>query len=132
MSALYVRNLVRTWAGSINPPRFYDTINLEQNPKEDIWWTVRFFAQAHENKAYCRPEGYTERGEFDLIFCARPGIGDNPLLFVMEPALADFFEKVDANGFMVLETWTPVGEYSVGDADPWYRLGVGVSYTYAT
>jgi hypothetical protein len=130
MSARYVRTLTRQWLGALPQLNYYDTINRSQKPVDLIWVTAEFFADDKTGVMGC--DGYTERGVIDLIFMASPGLGDDPLLSALEPAVAAFMANVDPTGHLTLESSEPLREMSSGDADAHYRLGVGVRYAFAS
>jgi hypothetical protein len=108
---------------------FYDTINFEVDPSDPIWWSVAFYSREHNNKTFCK-KGYAEAGDIDLIFSGQPGVGDEPLLTVLEPAVGQFLQNTDPTGSFVIEGFDPVSEMVQGTADRWYRLIVGVRYSY--
>ena len=129
MSGLYVRNLVRSWLTSIGGVPFYDTINRATKPADDVWVTVEFFVGSKEGTINCA--GYLEHGTIDLIFVSKPGIGDAPVLAVLEPFVASFLNMYDDQHLLTLDETEEVRELSAGDADGSYRLGVGIHYAYS-
>ena len=58
MSSVYVREKVREWAQlpSITVP-YYDTINVEESPTEDIWFTAEFETEYSEKITFCGQDG---------------------------------------------------------------------------
>ena len=54
MSSSYVRETVRAWLSdaSMSVP-FYDTVNTDQNPMEDIWVTADFDSLFREKSTFC-------------------------------------------------------------------------------
>jgi hypothetical protein len=131
MSALGVRKLSRAWARQVSPvdAPFYDTVNTETNPTDDVWWTIEFFTSTHNGETFCRG-GYIEGGQLDLVFCGRAGIGDEALLTAAEAVVAAFTQKIDPDARLVLENYEPIAEVLGGDADLWYRIACTVNYTW--
>jgi hypothetical protein len=129
MSGLYVRNLVRTWLASIGDVPFYDTINKVVKPTENVWVTVEFFVGSKEGTINCGD--YLEHGTIDLVFVSKPGIGDGPVLAVLEPFVAKFMDLRDDTARLVIDQTEEVRELSGGDADGSYRMGVGISYAFS-
>ena len=130
MTAKYVRDKMRAWADAITEAKFYDTINQDQNPSDAVWFTMEFFALEHTGKTFCGLD-YTETGSIDLVFCARPGAGDGEILTALEPAVTAFVANHDPAGKLQIESFEPVEEYSSGTADSFYRLVVGINYSFA-
>ena len=130
MTALYVRNMVRDWAAAVAEAPFYDTVNIDQNPAEPIWFTVQFFGQSNEGGTFCG-DGYIERGAFDVVFNAPPGTGDVPVLTVMEPAVAALLANLDPAHKLTIQSYDPIEEMSAGSADKTYRMVIGVNYSYS-
>lgn len=129
MSSLYVRSLVRQWLLTYPQVPFYDSINYVPTPEDNVWLTVEFFADAKEGTMGC--DGYRETGLVDLIFASQPGIGDVPLLTLLEPAVAFFEDQKDPSNRLTLTESEPVRDVSGGTADRTYRMAVGVNYSYS-
>lgn len=129
MASLYVRELTRQWLSSLPTLRFYDTINRDIDVPDRIWVTTEFYASSKSGLMGCK--GYMEDGVIDLMFMSKPGLGDQPLLTALEPAVAAFMTNKDPAGALTLRESEPIREVSSGDGDPLYRLGVGVPYAYS-
>jgi len=128
MSAKYVRDTVRDWCIGLSiAPTFYDTINQEQDPRDNLWWTAEFFATGFEGQNYCQ-SGYMENGEFDLIFMATAGIGDSLILDKIELVIPKFRMLKDPTNQLNVDIIRPV-ETQLGGQ--WFRLAVGFSYIYS-
>ena len=76
-------------------------------------------------------KGYRETGVIDLIFSSQAGLGDEPLLTLLEPAIVAFMANVDPTAAFTLTESEPVRDVSGGSADRHYRLAVGVQYSYS-
>ena len=130
MSAKYIREKVRQWcnaaAGATGVP-FYDTINQNTNPQDDVWFSVQFLAQFHEGN-FCDRE-YMERGLIILIVVAQPGLGDIPCLDAIEAIIPDMMGRQDAK--LSLQSYEPIQEETEGSADNRYRLSVDITYVYS-
>jgi hypothetical protein len=127
MSSLYVRNLARTWAASCATP-YYDTINKEQNPTDAVWFTMDFEVEGSEMLTLC---GDTqEEGVIDLVFCGSAGSGDAAVLAAAEADAKVFLAQSDTTGKLVVRRAMPPEEFSAGDADPWYRVVIGLEYLF--
>lgn len=132
MSASYVREKVREWCESASSAEmipFYYTINTRQDPSDIIWFTVQFNAIDHEG-TFCQP-GYVELGFFDLIFLAQPGNGDLPAVYAVEKIIPVMLNYIDPKKHLTVESFEPIQEYSRGDADSTYRVGVQMNYRYS-
>jgi hypothetical protein len=99
MSSRYVRTTVRNWLNQGNVP-YYDTVNQEQDPTDDIWSTVDWGMQTRAMETYCRET--VEDGAFTVIFFGRPGIGDDALLQASEAEMDLLMLRVDTSGRLVL------------------------------
>lgn len=130
MSALYVRNKFRQWgnevATSTGTP-YYDTVNLEQNPTEAVWFTLEFVAEFYSNGTFCKSEE-TEDGFVRAVVFASPGTGDTAAITALEAIGTDFATKTDAQ--VTIESFEPLQEMTAGSADQNYRVGVVMDYTY--
>ena len=117
MSSLYVRQKVREWAelSTVGVP-YYDTINVEENPSDNIWFTAEF-----------EPE-YTEEGLITFVFESSAGTGDEALLTAAENAVATILEQNDPSQDLVLEMAYAPDEYTGGTADTGYRVSISVEY----
>ncbi len=127
MSSLYVRNMVRGWAaGSATP--FYDTVNREHDPKDQVWFTIEFEVEQSSRDTYCGDE--SESGVIDLVFCGQPGLGDGAVLAAAEAEGKRLLLLSDATSQLCLVRAMPPEEFSAGDGDRWYRAIVGIEYQY--
>ena len=130
MSASAVRSQFRTWAGETSATtgfNFYDTINQEQNPTDNIWWTCEFVAEEFDG-TFCAPD-YIESGYIPVVVFAQPGIGDTAAIAAMEQIIPDLLGKTSVN--LNLENYEPLQEDSQGSADRSYRVVVNLNYKYS-
>jgi hypothetical protein len=127
MSSLYVRNLVRGWAAT-SPTPFYDTINYEQNPNDNVWWTIEFEIENSATETYCGEE--IEEGVIELVFCGQPGAGDGAVIAAAEAEGKRLLTQSDTTSQLCLVRAMPPEEFSAGDGDRWYRVVVGIEYQY--
>ena len=68
MSALYVRQTVREWLArpELTVP-FYDTVNVEQNPSDEVWSTASFDASFRERLTFCE-DSWIEEGDINVVY----------------------------------------------------------------
>jgi len=129
MSSKYVRDMIRGWAANCSTP-YYDTINLDQNPSDPVWFTIEFEVETSDMTTFC---GHGEEdGVFDLVFCGSAGSGDAAVIAAAEADAKVFLAQSDATGKLVVRRALPPEEFSSGDANNWYRVIVGLEYRYAT
>lgn len=130
MSASYVRSKMRQWAGEasaiVGLPQYYDTINVEVNPSDSVWWTLDFAAEYFEG-TYCQKD-YIEAGFIRLTVIAQPGTGDTGASAAMESLVPEIMGKVDPTQRLVLESYEPLQEQSYGSADNSYRISTILNY----
>lgn len=127
MSSSYVRSKARQWCGEVATSTavpFYDTVNVSVNPSDDVWFTAEFVAEMHEG-TFCRPD-FVETGFINVIFIARPGIGDAAAVAAVETVIPALMLKSDSK--LTLINFEPVDEDSLGSADKDYRMSVAVNY----
>lgn len=132
MSSLYVRDLVRAWAadaGTATGLPFYDTVNREFDPKDAFWSSVEFLTAQRLASTYCADE---ETGTFDLVFFARGGGGDAPLLQRAEDFVAQFIANSDPARLLTLGRAGPPEDFPAGGGVPWFVVQVPVDYAYHT
>ena len=108
---------------------FYGTINEDQNPRDDMWFTASFGSTWRETMTFC--EGMKlEEGEIELVFFGRPGVGYNDLLTAIEADMVVLMAQKDPNGRLVLTEQSAPFEYSGGSANEEYSLSVFVDYQF--
>jgi hypothetical protein len=130
MSHSVVRSVFRTWAGEIDTDTgtpFYETVNTEQNPTDDVWWSIEFTAEFFSNQTFCQ-DGETEEGFVTVIVFAQPGTGDTAAITALEAIGKEFDGKTDPD--VVIEGFEPLNEMTAGTADNYYRVGLVVNYSY--
>ena len=127
MSSVYVRQKVREWAElpSVGIP-YYDTINVEENPTDNIWFTAEFEPEFSEKITFC---GQTaEEGMITFVFQTSAGVGDEALIIAAENAVANILEQNDPTSDLTLELAYAPDEYTGGSADSGYRVSISVEY----
>ena len=132
MSASYVRTQTRTWCNEVATALgipFYDTLNQEQSPTDNVWWTVGFTSEFHSG-TFCKPD-YIENGFLTVTVVARPGRGDIEAVQAMEQIVPALDAKIDPTQRLVLENYEPIDEASNGSADKDYRLRVIFNYQHS-
>lgn len=128
MSSKYVRDMVKGWAAQSTVP-FYDTINRNQNPRDNIWFTIEFEVETSELQSFCGVN--TEEGVIEMIFCGLPGQGDGAVLAAAEAEALRMMSNSDPTGLLFLKRPMPPEEFSAGDADSSYRVVVGIEYVHS-
>lgn len=131
MSALYVRTKMREWLNdeSIQTP-FYDTVNLEQNPQDDIWMTADFEVTFRERQTFCEGS-WVEEGDVGLTFTGLAGVGDGALLAAAELDVKQLLTFRDASGQLVITGVGGVNEVSGGSANIGYQIEYLFEYKYS-
>lgn len=127
MSSVYVREKVREWAqlSSITVP-YYDTINVEESPTDNIWFTAEFETEYSEKITFC---GQTaEEGLINFVFETNAGVGDEVLITTAENTVATILEQNDPTSDLTLELAYAPEEYTGGSADSGYRVSISVEY----
>ena len=125
MSASYVRDKTRTWCNEVSTATtvpFYDSINVEINPTDDVWFSVAFGADYNEG-TFC-DRGFMELGFVRVVVVAAPGTGDVEAISAMERIIPGLLGKVDPSGRLTYEGYEPLNEASGGSADADYRVEV--------
>lgn len=108
---------------------YYPTINQNQDPRDDIWFTAEFGASYRETLTFCQGETM-EDGEIQIIFFGLPGIGYDAVLTAMETDLAVLMTQLDPSGKLVLTGRSAPFEYSGGSAEKEYAASVFIEYQY--
>jgi hypothetical protein len=107
---------------------FYDTENLRQEPRDELWVTIR-----HDD-TYTTPACYSgakriKDGGLDIFIFLRAGQGSTPAI-VLADAIEDHFYGRDlGNGIVVTNAESAVNVTN-GDADPWFGVLVAVDYQF--
>ena len=127
MSSLYVRQKVREWAelSAVGLP-YYDTINVEENPTDNIWFTAEFEPEYTEKQTFCGE--LSEEGLINFVFESAAGVGDETLLAAAQSAVKKILEQNDPSQDLVLEMDYAPDEYTGGTADTGYRISISVEY----
>lgn len=128
MSALYVRNMVRSWLNdaALDVP-FFDTVNLEQNPQVDTWVTAEFETTLRDKLSFCE---WKEEGEVLLVFTGVPGVGDGALLAAAEKDVKTLLAFRDPTRQLLVTAVQGIQEYSGGSANVGYQIEIILDYEY--
>lgn len=130
MSCWFVRENVRIWCEEValvTAVPFYDTVNREVNPVDNVWWTVEFITLEREG-TYCS-EVYNESGIITIIVSAQPGIGDEAAVKAIELIIDELHLKKNDN--LQMQFPEPFFEDTFGSADRSYRVGALLPYIYS-
>lgn len=124
MADLYVRNLVRSWLVSGVVP-YYDTVNIEQDPEEDLWCTVDWGFSFPSLMTYCGEVQH--EGSFRVLYFGLPGIGDQAVLAAAEIDMASLMSQMDPNKQLAL-----IGISSAEDVleENYFGVAYSVDYEY--
>ena len=130
MSSKYVRDKFRSWLndGLVDSP-YYDTINQDQNPTDDIWVTAEFEVSFREKRTFCEGS-WEEEGEVSLMFNGIAGVGDGALLAASEKDIKTLLAFRDETAQLVIDRVGGVNEFSRGTANMGYQLEYVIEYTY--
>jgi hypothetical protein len=108
---------------------FVETINVEQNPTDDIWFTAGFDFSFMDKLSFC--QDFAEYGVIELVFESLPGTGDDAVLVAAESVTAELKKFNDPTGQLTLTSFSPPDEYSQGSADTAaYRVVVFIDYVF--
>lgn len=130
MSALYVRQTIRDWLGdgSMNVP-FYDTVNRDQTPTDNVWSTASFDANFRERLTFC-DSSWVEEGDVNVTYTGLPGIGDAVVLAAAELDMITLMSMRDPNDKLRLTAVDPPREASAGSTNQGYQVSYLVEYEY--
>lgn len=127
MSSAYVRNLVRQWVGTLTTP-FVETINVEQNPQNDLWMTVQFDQTGWDKLTYC--DHFLEAGVITLSWLGKPGIGDADIIAAAEIDAALFMAKADPAHKLVITGRSAPDDFE-GVGVPTLQVDITFNYSYS-
>ena len=125
MSSLYVRNQLRTWCRGLFGAVFYDTINLAQDPADQIWSTLEFVSADTEQMTFCDT---WEVGIVNVIFFGVAGLGDEALLQQAEQDMANLMAAIDPGKRLVILKSTPPADYERSDGTPGFVVSFTINY----
>jgi hypothetical protein len=130
VSSSYVRETVRAWLSdaSMSVP-FYDTVNTDQNPMDDIWVTADFDSLFREKSTFCAGS-WVEEGDITLVYTGLPGVGDGPLIAAAEADVSLLMAMRDPNDQLFLTNVSAANEYSGGSANQGYQIEFVVDYQF--
>lgn len=130
MSQPAVRQIIRGWlqdATVVTP--YYDTVNLEQNPADDIWMTAEFESITWERQTFCEGS-WKEEGEVLILFTGTAGIGDGALLAAAETDVRTILAFRDPARRLHITGISGVNEFSGGSANVGYQVEYTLEYEY--
>ena len=123
-----IRSLLAAPAVTVLCP-FYETINVEQNPTDAVWFTVAFDFLYSDKLSFC--QDFAENGSIELVFESLPGTGDDAVLQAAEGVTAELKKFVDSTGKLTLTSFSAPDEYSLGASDDGaYRVVVFIDYVF--
>ncbi len=131
MSKKYVRDTVRSWlpaSGSGSPIPFYETVNVDQDPTDNSWYTIEFNPEVSDEITFCRAK--SETGVIDFVFNILPGQGDSQLLGDAQTIVDAFMLNKDPTYKLTLTNQQAPEEFSGGSANKYYQIIIGVEYSY--
>lgn len=128
MSALYVRQTVREWLArpELSVP-FYDTVNIEQNPSDEVWCTAAFDASFRDRLTFCE-NSWVEEGDVTILYTGLPGVGDAVVLAAAEADMLTLMSFRDPNNKLRLTAVDPPREASAGSVNQGYQISYLVEY----
>jgi len=130
MSRGYVREAVRQMITSSGmTTTFHESINFDEVPTEDTWFTVEFNSEGTNIDTYCYDR--TETGVIDFVFSTLPGTGDTAFLAAAEADIQKFMKSKDPNGKLTLLNDLAPEEFTSGSANQFYQVIIGVEYSYS-
>lgn len=130
MSRGYVRETVRQMiksSGMVTP--FHESINYDEVPTEDTWFTIEFNSEGTNVDTFCYDR--TETGVIDFVYSTLPGSGDKDLLATADSDIKKFMNSIDPNGKLTLINDLAPEEFTGGDANQYYQVIIGVEYSYS-
>lgn len=125
MSSLYVRSKTELWTKADTSINFYPTVNVNQEPADDIWLTANYEAFDTLKETYCMD--MLENGEINLLFFGRAGIGYNALFAAAETYAKTFFANTDTSGRLVLVLKNAPIDFA-GRNNPWFIVEIAIEY----
>jgi len=130
VSSSYVRETVRAWMAdaSMSVP-FYNTVNTDQNPSDEIWATAEFDSLFRERSTFCAGS-WVEEGDITLVYTGLPGVGDGSLLAAAEADIKLLMAMRDPNERLFLTSVSAANEYSGGSANQGYQVEFTVDYKF--
>ena len=130
MSSLYVRKQIETWLkDSAMAVPFYNTINEDQSPTDNIWCTADFDISSRELLTLCQ-DYIEESGEVEVVYFGQPGTGYEDLLTAAESDMQTLMSFRDASNKLILINRSAPMEFTRGDADQEYGIIFDVEYQY--
>lgn len=131
MSASYVRYKIEQWceeAALTSGVNFHKTINTEETPQDDVFFTVEFMSLYSEGML-CK-KNYLEQGMIRLVFVGQPGVGWEDTILSLESVVPEMMSKVDPSRRLELVDYEPLVEESGGSAEPNYVVSVSINYSH--
>ena len=110
------------------PFPFYETINTDQSPTDDLWCTVEFAVFDIEHRCYSGTLRI-ERGAATITIFGKPGVGDSAVVAAAD-ALQNYFDGLINDGDVVIANVLPATEATAGDATNFYGVEIELEYDY--
>lgn len=130
MSRGYVRETVRQLiASSGMVTAFHESINQEENPTENMWFTIEFNSELTDYSTFCGDK--IETGVIAFVFSTLPGGGDTALIAAAESDIQLFMNSKDPSGKLVFTNDLAPEEFTGGDANKYYQVVIYVEYSYS-
>jgi hypothetical protein len=104
---------------------FYNTVNMEQDPTDNMWATVEYNIPIKNTATFC---GDTiEEGNFTVAFFGQPGIGDDVLLTAAEADMKFLYRQMDVSGVLTLTNISAPMDFRQGE---WFVVEFMVDYEF--
>lgn len=128
MSSLYVRQLFEGWLQdpAMTVP-YYPTVNMEQNPIDDLWMTAEFGSSYRDVVTVCSNQEI-EEGEVEVLFFGLPGQGYTAVLTALETNIGILMSRTDPNNKLTILRRSGPVEYTRGDAENFYIASCFIDY----
>jgi len=120
-----VRTLIEGWLNA-STVKFYNTVNEEAEPAEDLWMTVLYGFSNSSILSFCRSR--LEENNFTVVLYGNPGLGWKPVITAAEQVKDHIMAQSDPAGKVQVLDYTAPVEFTAGDGSPWY--GVEMVFTY--
>ena len=108
---------------------FYNTINEDQSPTDNIWCTADFDVSYREVMTMCQ-DYIEESGEVEVVYFGQPGVGYESLITAIENDMSTLMSFRDSTNKLILLNRSAPIEFTRGDADQEYGIYISVDYQY--
>ena len=124
MSSSYVRDQSKLIATQLTTP-FVDTENIEQDP-DTPFLSLEFNLEYMDNNNISKCTS-TEEGVIDLVFLFETGKGDAKIKQAEQDAAIFYAARKQAKEALV---FTGIQSVETFNESRWYRVVIGITYTY--